>query len=75
MRVSAPVTLPKPSDTPARKPYKARGTRLAARRLSGNIQDLGDGTTAHRSDDWRAPTLCMPLTCIAGGSTAHNGAP
>jgi hypothetical protein len=25
MRVSAPVTLPKPSDTPARKPYKARG--------------------------------------------------
>ena len=26
MRVSAPVTLPKPSDKPARKPYKARGS-------------------------------------------------
>ena len=25
MRVSAPITLPKPSDTPAYKPYKARG--------------------------------------------------
>ena len=26
MRVSAPVTLPKPSDKPARKPYKARAS-------------------------------------------------
>ena len=26
MRVSAPVTLPKPSDTPAHKPYKARAS-------------------------------------------------
>ena len=55
MRVSAPVTLPKPSDKPARKPYKARGRPAsvlpdpASDAESGSHRDLAVGL-----DDGRA---------------------
>ncbi len=74
MRVSAPFTLPKPSDNPARKPEKALGMRQTAERLSENSQNLGEGSVAHRSAKFETLIFFAPFVPVSVGRSAHKGA-
>jgi hypothetical protein len=71
MRVCAPVTLSKATDTPR---HKGLGIRQTAERLSENSQTLGEGIVDYKSATTWALSRFTPLTPVAVGRSVHNGA-